>query len=120
MIQDKAEDIDRQIGAYQKKAQSGTMTPKQMQAEERRLGELQQALRQESDQLSQALLEETSAINDRLQKVVKAKLKQIKDQEGYDFVFNSADGGPILVADDRHDITDRVVKELNAENAGDQ
>lgn len=114
LLQVKMEELDKQISAYQRRAQAGTMSPREMQAEEQRLGGMQQELQIESDQMSQQLMSEMQEINARLQKVIKDKLNEIKEEEGYDFIFNSMEGGPILAADDKHDITARVLEELNA------
>ena len=112
-LQAKMKDLEGEIMAYQRKAQAGSLSPKEMQAQEQRLGGMQEALRAESDEVSQSLMAEMTEINDRLQKVVKDKLQEIRDAEGYDFIFNYADGGAILIAGERFDITDRVLRELN-------
>jgi Skp family chaperone for outer membrane proteins len=112
-LKEKMQEFESAVGVYQRKAQAGTLSPKEMQEQEQRLGGMQQAIRAESDQVSEALMGEMSEINARLQKIVKDKLNEIKKAEGYDFIFNLADGGPILVANNQYDITDRVLRELN-------
>jgi outer membrane protein len=109
----KMQDFEAAVGVYQRKAQQGALSPKEMQEQEQRLGGMQQAIRAESDLVSEELMGEMSEINARLQKIVKDKLNEIKKAESYDFIFNLSDGGPILVANDQHDITDRVLRELN-------
>ncbi len=58
-------------------------------------------------------MDETASINDQLQKIVKDQLQKIKQEEGYDFIFNYADGGAILIADEQYDITEQVLNALN-------
>lgn len=111
----KGAELEKEIQAYQRKVQSGTLSRNEMEAQERRLGAKQDALMGERDQITDALLKETSAINDRLQKIIKGKLNEIKEQEGYDFIFTYVEGGPILIADPKHDITARVLAALNSD-----
>ncbi len=117
LLQTKGAELEKDIAAYQRKAQAGTMSRNEMETQERRLGAKQEALMNERDQITNALLSETSEINERLQKIIKAKLGEIKKQEGYDFIFSYVQGGPILIADEKHDITTRVLAALNSNTA---
>jgi len=113
MLQSKGAALEQEFNAYQKKAQGGTMTGKEMQAQEKYLSNKQDALLAERDKLAKEIMDETSVINDRLQKVLQDKLNEIKKREGYDFIFSYIHGGAILVADEKHDITKEVLEELN-------
>jgi outer membrane protein len=113
-LQAKGAELEKEIIAYQRKVQSGTLSRNEMESQERRLGAKQEALMGERDQISNALLTETNEINERLQKIIRAKLKEIKEQEGYDFIFSYVAGGPILIADEKYDITEAVLKALNS------
>ena len=113
MLQSKGAALEQEFNAYQKKAQGGTMTGKEMQAQEKYLSSKQDALLAERDKLAKEIMDETTVINDRLQKVLQDKLNEIKKREGYDFIFSYIHGGAILVADEKHDITEEVLKELN-------
>ena len=114
MLQGKGAALEKEIMDYQRKAQSGTMTGKEMEAREKYLGTRQEALMQERDKLAQQFMEETETINKRLKKVLNEKLDQIKEQEGYDFILSYVEGGAILAADEKYDITQQVLKALNA------
>ena len=114
-LQSKGAKLEKEFMDYQRKAQTGTMTGKDMQAREKYLSSRQEALLAERDQMARAIMEETEAINDRLKAVLQDKLNEIKEQEGYDFILSYVEGGAILAADEKYDITDRVLKELNAE-----
>ena len=116
-LQAKGAELEKEIMAYQRRVQSGTLSRNEMEAQERRLGAKQEALLQERDQISDALLSETAEINNRLQKIIRGKLEEIKKAEGYDFIFSYVQGGPILIADESHDITDRVLAALNKETS---
>jgi outer membrane protein len=113
-LQSKGAALEKEIMAYQKKAQTGTMTGKEMEAREKYLSTRQESILAERDKIAQEIMEETSAINKRLQAVLHEKLNEIKKQEGYDFILSYVEGGAILVADEKYDITDKVLKELNA------
>ena len=100
---------------YQQKAQTGTLTGKEMEAREKYLGSRQEALLAERDRMAQEIMKETGEINKRLQAVLQEKLNAIKKAEGFDFILSYVEGGPLLVADEKYNITDRVLKELNGE-----
>lgn len=112
-LQKKGAALEREFYTYQQEAQKGTLTGKQMEARERELSRKQEALLAERDKAGREIMEETTEINNRLQKVLQDRLKEIKDKEGYDFILSYIAGGPILVADEKYDITERVLEELN-------
>lgn len=116
-LQSKGAALEKEIMSYQQKAQTGTMTGKEMEAREKYLASRQEAILAERDRMAQEIMKETSAINKRLQTVLQDKLKEIKDQDGYDYILSYVEGGPVLIADEKYDITDRVLKELNAEES---
>src|SRR5207344_839479 len=96
MLQAKGSALEREFSQYQQEAQKGTMTGKEMQAHEKYLTGKQEALMAERDRLAKEIMDETSKINDRLQKAMKEKLEAIKKREGYDFIFSYIHGGSIL------------------------
>ena len=112
-LQKKGAALEREFMTYQQQAQKGTMTGKEMEARERYLTGKQEALLAERDKVAQEIMDETTEINNRLQKVLQDRLKEIKDKEGYDFILSYVAGGPILVADEKYDITEEVLKQLN-------
>lgn len=112
-LQSKLTALEKEFMAYQQKAQSGTMTGKEMEAREKYLGSRQESLMAERDQMAKAIMDETQAINKQLKAILNEKLDQIKAKEGYDFILNYVEGGAILSADAKYDITDEVLKMLN-------
>jgi outer membrane protein len=114
-LQSKGAALEKEIMTYQQKAQTGTLTGKEMEAREKYLGSRQEALLAERDRMAQEIMKETGEINKRLQAVLQEKLNAIKDKEGFDFILSYVEGGPLLVADKKYDITDKVLKELNGE-----
>ena len=116
-LQTKGAALEKEFMAYQQKAQTGAMPPKEMEAREKYLSARQEALLAERDQMARAIMDETASTNKRLQAVMHEKLNALKEKEGYDFIFSYVEGGSILVADPKFDITDQVLKDLNAEGA---
>jgi outer membrane protein len=114
-LQAKGAALQSEIMAYQKKAQSGSMTPKEMQAHEKYLSTKQDAIMAERDKIAKAIMDETEVINKQLQAVLHKKLDEIKKRDGYDFILNAAEGGSVLSANEKYDITDQVIKMLNEE-----
>ncbi len=113
MLQAKGAALEKEYNDYQQKAKTGTMTGKEMEAHEKYLTSKQQDLMAERDRLAKEISDESSQINDRLQKAMQDKLEAIKKRDGYDFIFSYIHGGSILLADPKYDITAEVLKELN-------
>lgn len=116
-LQSKGAALEKEIMAYQQKAQTGTMTGKEMEAREKYLSGRQEAILAERDRMAREIMDETAAINKRLQTVLHEKLNEIKKKEGYDFIMSYVEGGSILVADEKYDITDIVLKALNGSDS---
>lgn len=116
-LQSKGAALEKEIMAYQQKAQTGTMTGKEMEAREKYLSTRQEAIMAERDKMAQEIMSETAQINKRLQAVMQEKLNEIKEQEGYDFILSYIEGGQVLVANEKYDITERVLKALNEGDA---
>ena len=116
-LQTKGAALEKEIMAYQQKAQSGVLTGKEMEAREKYLSSRQEALLAERDKMAKELMAESESINKRLQKVLHEKLDAIKAKEGYDFILSYVEGGAILSADEKYDITDQVLKMLNESGA---
>ncbi|MFN7116121.1 MAG: OmpH family outer membrane protein [Saprospiraceae bacterium] len=107
--------LEQDFLAVQKRVQTGTMAPSDIQKEEQRLVQKQQALQQEQERVTKALLEENKKVTEALQKQVIDKLKDFKNRAGYDFILSYTTGGPILVTNDSLDITTQVLQELNTQ-----
>ncbi|HZV43159.1 MAG TPA: OmpH family outer membrane protein [Saprospiraceae bacterium] len=114
-LQAKGAALQNEIMAYQKKAKSGSLTPKEMEAQERYLSSKQDAILAERDKIAKAIMEESEVINRELQAVLHKKLDEIKTRDGYDFILNAAEGGSVLAANEKYDITEQVLKMLNEE-----
>lgn len=116
-LQAKGRAFEKEMQAAQQKVQQGLLAPNQIEQEQQRLGQKQQQLMAEREQISRALLEEGQKLNEALQKDLLDKLKIIKEEEGYDFIFSYAAGGQILSVNDSLDITKKVLELLNAQKS---
>lgn len=105
--------LEREIMMLNEKASKGTMTPKDLQAEEQRLTAKQQQLMADQDRISKELMEESSKINDELQSEIQGVLRIIQAQYGYDFVLSYGSGSPVLAVNDSLEITQDVLDRLN-------
>lgn len=113
-LQTKVAALEKEAGDIQRRAQAGYMTPNEIQAEERKFAARQQLLLEERDQLAKKFLEEGSAINEKLQTALFAKLEALKAKEGYDFIFSYSKGGQILTTNPEFDVTKTILDALNS------
>lgn len=108
--------LENEVGAIQQRIQGGLLTPKEIQEQEQRLGAKQQALMAERDKLAKEIVDEGTAINDRLQKVLLNALEKLKNERGYHYIFSYVKGGQILLGNPADDITGDVLKILNSKD----
>ncbi len=108
-----ARSLEREIMMLNEKASKGTMTPKDLQAEEQRLTMKQQQLMADQESITRELMEESSRINDELQREISATLRVIQAQYNYDYVLSYGGGSPVLAVNDSFDITREVIQRLN-------
>jgi outer membrane protein len=115
-LEGKAQQLQTDAMALQRKAEAGTTPPAQLQQEEQQLMQRQQQIAQDRDRRGQALLEETSKFNEALQKKLDDVLAQIQKEKGFDYVvsYSKAGGSPFLYVNPALNVTTDVVKILNA------
>ena len=112
----KQKQLQNEFATFQKKAQSGSLSQAEGEATQKRLAQQQQALEQRHQSMSAQLMKEQDAINTEFQSKLDAFLEKFNKANKYDFIFTySKAGGPILYADKAHDITQQVLKEMNAD-----
>ncbi len=110
--------LENEVATIQQRIQSGLLTPKEIQDQEQRLGARQQALLAERDKLAKEIVDEGTAINDRLQKVLIEALEGLKKEKGYHYIFSYVRGGQILLGNPADDITGDVLAILNKTGTG--
>lgn len=114
--QTRANNLQNEIDNYRKRAPS--MAPRDAQNMEEQLMQKQQNLYQYQQSLSQEMMDEQQKLNDQLYRKVSDFLKGYAYRNGYDVVLNYKRGSGMLYGKDMLDITDDVVRGLNAEYTG--
>lgn len=112
-LKGQARSLEREIMMLNEKASKGTMTPKDLQAEEQRLTIKQQQLMSDQEAITKELMAESSRINDALQQEITSTLRVIQAQYNYDYVLSYGGGSPVLAVNDSFDITKEVITRLN-------
>jgi outer membrane protein len=105
--------LEKEAYEMAKKAQTGTMTPKDLQEADRMLTQKQQNLLAEQDRITKDLVDAMQKLNDDLQAALREKLHGLKSDMGYDYILSYGEGSPVLMANDSLDITTRVLELLN-------
>lgn len=112
-FQEKASALERDITSYQREAQGGYMTPKQMQTKEQQLGRRQQQLMAERDSIASELMLESQAINEQLMKKLKKYIDEFNVNNKSQYVLAYSEASNILHADTSKDITADILKKMN-------
>lgn len=112
-LQTRGKALESEMLGFQKRAQSGTVAPAQLQAEEQRLLRKQQSLMQDQEKISQELLMQSQELQNELQTKVKDMLATLQKTKGFDYVLSYATGTGVLMVNDSLDITEEVLKQLN-------
>ncbi len=109
----RAKAFEKEVIAYQQKLQSGTMTPKSAQDEEARLAKKEQSIMQERERMANDLLKATDEFNLNFTNEVKGYLDSLKTQMHYDYILVTGAGSPVLLSNEKLDITQQVLDLLN-------
>ncbi len=108
----------RKVQAFQEKVQSGNVPPVELEKEQARLANEEQALQKEQARLAENLEEDSRKANEQLLASLESKLKEIRGQIGYDYILGYQRGNPtILLANEELDVTTKVLELLNAQES---
>lgn len=105
--------LEKEFMDAQQKVQQGFMTPKEVAQLEQTLSQKQQKLMEDQERMTKALVDETTKIQEELQKEVKDILSDLRKEKGYDYILNYAPGSGVLMVNDALDITAEVLERLN-------
>lgn len=109
-----ARQLQSNIEAFQRKAQSGNITQSEGEATERQLLQMQQSLRLREQSLTEQLLKEKDEFNENLREQLDNFLSEYNRDKHYDYVLSySRAGSPILFANRELDITQDVIDGMN-------
>lgn len=78
------------------------------------LQQRQQQLQYAQQAMLQQLQQESGVEMDTLVKTVKTFIKDYGKKNGYDYIYGTGEAATILYAEDKYDITEELVKELNS------
>lgn len=106
--------------SFQRRYQGGTMTPNEAQREQQALGQQEQELVAYRDNVTAGLMEEEKIITNRFYDTLVDYLKEYNKNKKYQFVFGYSKGGGILLANDKLDVTQDILKGLNDKYQADQ
>jgi outer membrane protein len=112
--------LEKEFMEAQQKVQQGFMTPKEVQQLEQTLSQKQQKLMADQERMTKALVDETTKIQEELQKEVKDILSALRKEKGYDYILNYAPGSGVLMVNDTLDITAEVLSRLNQKKPDDK
>ena len=116
-LQGRMKNFENEYLATQQKAQSGALTPAQIDEAQQRLAKKQQDLGSYKEQVSGQLIEEENTINTALNDNIRNYLKEYGKKAGFRYVLGFSSSGGILFANDSLDITPSVLEGLNKAGA---
>lgn len=115
-LQSKGNAFQKEVTDYQ--ANAGTMSAEQRANTEERLARKQDELGRLNQNASASLAQQEAEENEKLYNRVSAFLKKHAEENGYKLVLTYSKSNPtVLYADESLEITNEVVKGLNAEYA---
>lgn len=112
-----AQGLQSEYAAFQKKAQAGTLTQAEGEAGQKKLAAMQQNIESRRQSLGAQLMKEQETFNKELQQRLDNFLVKYNANKGYDFILSYVKGGNILFANKALDITEEVIKGMNAEDS---
>lgn len=105
--------LEKEFRQVQAKVQQGLLAPNQIASEEQRLGQKQQELLAEQEQLSATLGAEQQQLAADFQDKLRNLMDSLQEARGYDFILQYGQGSSLLGARDGFDITSEVLGILN-------
>ena len=106
--------FQEQVASFERRAQSGNMTPKSIENEQRVLGEKQQELQMEQQRLAQEFQGEGIRLLSELTNVLQTEVESIQDELGYDYILSFGSSSGVIAVNEDFDITKMVVDRMNA------
>ncbi|MFN3528456.1 MAG: OmpH family outer membrane protein [Bacteroidia bacterium] len=117
-LEAEARKLEKEYMEAQQKAPS--MSQEQLAMTEQTLMKKQQNVMMLRENLARELGEEEDKLDKLLRNKVQDYFKRLSKQEGYDYVLSYHYGSNVVYGDKMHDITKRVIDDLNREYAAEQ
>lgn len=106
--------FQRDAQSFQRRANSGQMSPKQMGVEQERLAGREQTLMQDAERTRQELQLEQLKLSAEFEENLLNVLEAIQAEFNYDYILSYGPGTGVLMVNDANDITGEVLKRINA------
>lgn len=117
-LESEARKLELEYADAQKRAQG--MSQEQLAMLEQGLMRKQQNIMMLRENLSKELADEEEKLDKILRQKVQSYFKRLSKQEGYDYVLSYHYGSNVVYGNQTHDITARVIADLNREYAAEQ
>lgn len=106
--------LQRAGAAFQQKLQNNQFTTREAaEAEQNRLMKMQQEVESLNATLTEQLMKEQQAAEEKLYNTIKEEIAKMNKEWGYDLILSNVKADNILYAREGLDITQRVIDELN-------
>lgn len=110
----KMNNLQRAGASFQQKLQNNQFTTREAaEAEQTRLMKMQQELESLNANLTEQLMKEQQAAEEKLYNTIKQEIAKMNKEWGYDLILSNVKADNILYAGEGLDITQRVIDELN-------
>ncbi len=110
-----AQQYQNNVESFQRKVQSGNISQSEGEATQKQLLQMQQSLRLREQSLTEQLLKEKDDFNEKLHDELDEFLKDYNKNKGYSYILSYSNiGSQILYADKNLNITEDVIKGMNA------
>jgi len=109
----RGQSLQEEASSVEKRIQAGLLSNNQIKEAQQMLGQKEQELIAYRETIMAGLIEEEKVLNNRLYDSLTTYLKEYNKQKKYQYIFGYTKAGSILLADDKLDITEEIVKGLN-------
>lgn len=107
--------FQNEVERFQREVQSGAISSSSAQAREQELMQQQQELVQLNETYTNRLMQKEMDMNQELLDAINEFLIRFNAERNFDYVLGMAEGGGILFASEKHNITTEVLTKLNEE-----
>lgn len=112
--------IDSLVGKWQKELQSyekerASLSPKELKLKQELLANKQQQINGYQEAIQKQIQEEDKKVTQTVINDINDYIKEYGKKHGYKIIFGASGGGNIMYADESSDLTEDVLKGLNAE-----
>ncbi len=113
-LERRARKLEGQIQSFQKRAQGGNLTPKQIEGEQQVLGRSQQELQMEQQRLQMEFQGEAARLQSEIVSVLKREVDALQTERGLDFILSYGGTSGVLAVNPAYDLTTEVLSRMNA------